>query len=335
MSMINKRQNEMSIQSEVPIILHADDYGETYNTCIEMIELLKGGYLDGISVITNMRDYERYADMFMKAIPDMHHLPLINVHINPVEGRHLQGNDRLENPDDHILTWTWSSLFFTSYRLPTHSRDGERMRYREVYRELEHEISMQLKAGAEFIQMAQNIAREAGIPYTPQNIRIDSHQHSHMIPIVWKALTEVIVAQKLKVDYIRNAHEPLLPFLKHRRCINILGFIKNRVLAFNAPKVERYIKRNIGVPNYLCGVMMSGHMDMVRVGEILPDMTGFCHGHGYGLEVNIHPAMMLDTEVTEEIPYDSAMSFYTSPDRHTEALTVRSFSGIIGQEKKG
>lgn len=318
----------MKTWNNVPVLVHADDYGETYNTCMEMIEILKGGYLDGISLITNMRDYDRYVDLFMRSIPDMHHLPLINVHINLVEGRHIPDAAAGEK-DDPVLSWNWSGLFLTSYRLPTSDRSGARMHRGEVYEKLVYEISSQLRRGVRFIQEAQAKAMEAGIPYTEQGVRIDAHQHAHMIPLVWKAIREVIEHMDIRVDYIRNSHEPLMPFLKHKKCRNIVGIVKNRVLALNASAVERYISRNVGTPNYLCGVMMSGHMDMIRLSMVLPDILKVCSKKGYGLEINIHPAMMLDTEVTEEIPYDSAMNFYTSPDRHTEALTVRSFAGIF------
>ena len=166
----------------VPVIIHADDYGETYNTSLEMLKLMKGGHLDGISLITNMRDAKRYFDMFYKAIPDMPYLPLINVHINLVEGRSLL----VEGPEDSVydtpcLAWDWGGLFKASYHIPARDRNGEPMRHVK-------EITLQLKTGKAFIEKAQSIAEEKGVPYTPQEIRIDSHQHAHMIPIVRKAI---------------------------------------------------------------------------------------------------------------------------------------------------
>ena len=310
----------MNNYNTVPVIIHADDYGETYNTCEEMIELIRGGHLDGISLITNMRDHDRYAEMFYKAIPEFPFLPLINVHINLVEGRSLDGE---------CLDWTWISLFKTSYHLPATDKAGEAMKYKAVFESLVKEIRSQLSIGREFIEKAVNIAKENNIPYTPQDIRIDSHQHAHMIPIVWKALTKVIEEDNIAVSYIRNSHEPVCPFLKQKRCRNTVGFIKNRILAICAPRVERYIKSHVCTPSYLLGVMMSGHMDAVRLMMVLPDMIKTCKRKGYGLEINIHPAMMLETEATEEIPMDAARSFYMSTDRHTEALTVRTIRAAM------
>ncbi|MBQ8945637.1 MAG: ChbG/HpnK family deacetylase [Lachnospiraceae bacterium] len=324
----------MRIFDNVPVILHADDYGETYNTCVEMIELMKGGHLDGISLLTNMREYERYLNLLIAAVPGMPFLPLINIHINLVEGRRLS----LAAPDDTGLVdapctrWTWMNLCRTSFHLPAYDTCGNGMKYREVYRQLVDEIKAQLLRGADAIAVLQKTAMESGISYTPQNIRIDSHQHAHMIPVVRRALTAAIRETGMEVDYIRNSHELLVPFLKHKSTVNMIGVMKNRILALFASGMERYI-RSLGLtPSYLCGVMMSGHMDAVRLMTVMPDILERCRKKGFGLEINIHPAMMLETEVTEEIPMESAQSFYMSSDRHMEALTVRTIRAAMIQQ---
>ena len=47
-----------------------------------------------------------------------------------------------------------------------------------------------------------------------QGLRIDSHQHTHMIPVVAEALFEVLEEQGWKASYIRDAKEPFLYFCK-------------------------------------------------------------------------------------------------------------------------
>lgn len=321
----------MSTYANVPVIIHADDYGETQNTCIEMIELVKNGHLDGISLITNMRDYERYVDLFMNAVPGMEKLPLINIHLNLVEGRLISqdtaGDEGLH--DEPVTALTWMNLFCLSYHIPAHDRSGNRLNRRDTFNLLKNEIREQLKRGREFILEARRIADENGVAYDDTKIRIDSHQHAHMLPIVWKALMQVMAEDNIEVSYIRNAHELLTPFMKQKKCRNVTGIMKNRILALHAGKVERYLKKQGLTPNYLCGLMMSGHMDAVRLMTVLPDILKKCAKKGYGLEINIHPAMMLETEATEEIPMDSARSFYMSADRHMEALTARTIRAAL------
>ncbi len=313
------------------MLLHADDYGETHNTSEEMLELMKGGYLDGFSILTNMREHDRHLRMLLNAIPGMPSLPLINVHVNLVEGRMLSEAtaDDPQVTDAPCTRWDWMSLCRVSFHLPAHDKHGERMKYRETHDRLVAEIRAQLHRGWEDVRLIQEAAGEAGVPYEPQHLRIDSHQHAHMIPIVRRALEQVIRDEEFEVDYVRNSHELLMPFIRHASCRNLIGTVKNRILALFAPGMEKFIKSLGHTPSYLCGVMMSGHMDAVRLMTVLPDILRKCRQKGYGLEINIHPAMMLETEVTEEIPMESARGFYMSSDRHMEALTVRTIKAAM------
>ena len=46
---------------------------------------------------------------------------------------------------------------------------------------------------------------------------------------------------------------------------------------------------------------------------------------GYDLEINIHPGRMTASEMDDEIPRESAETFYLSDNRCMEAQTVRAF----------
>ena len=50
----------------------------------------------------------------------------------------------------------------------------------------------------------KKICKDNNIEFKQENIRIDSHTHTHLIPIVWKALIEVIEENKYKVEYINT-----------------------------------------------------------------------------------------------------------------------------------
>ena len=329
---------------ETNIFLQSDDYGESYNTSRDILELVKKGHLDGISVITNMKDHEKYHDMFMKAIPEMKRLPYITVHLDLVEGR-LIGTadpDSVEKiagaSSDNLIPWTWKSLFLLSFHLPVRDLNGNRMRYKEVLEQLKTEIACQLRRGFDFIYEAQTIASESDIKYEPQTYRIDSHQHAHLIPIVWKALTYLIEKNNLEFDHIRTAHEPLWPFIRTlgfgRGGVKPIGLIKNRILAILAPKAERYISDHGQKPAYLWGLIMTGHMDMDRIDRVMPHMLKVCEKKGYDLELNIHPGSMLESEVTDEIPRGSADDFYLSKNRSMEAETARTFHAWLKEFSK-
>ena len=66
-------------------------------------------------------------------------------------------------------------------------------------------------------------------------LRIDSHQHTHLIPVVADALFEVLEENQWEVEYIRNAKEPIGPFLKMNSLYSsyqAINFVKNILLNF-------------------------------------------------------------------------------------------------------
>ena len=52
--------------------------------------------------------------------------------------------------------------------------------------------------------------------FLPDNeeLLIDSHQHTHMIPAVFKAVLRVLHEEKIRLKYLRIPAEPILPYIK-------------------------------------------------------------------------------------------------------------------------
>lgn len=193
----------MANNNSPTIDIHADDYALSPNTSREMLDLMLNGILDSISIIPNMTCFDECMDMLKCQIPDLPFLPKMSVHINLVEGLRLSGSDYThETP---LIQSTWKSLFLASYD-PIHRNT--------VKNQLRSEISAQIKRVQPLIDECIRIAVSADIPCIQTRIRIDSHQHTHMIPVVWDALCECLEADHLEPEYIRNSKEPLTPFLK-------------------------------------------------------------------------------------------------------------------------
>ena len=322
--MIRVQDNNVNMINGIKVQLVSDDYGETVNTSRDIIDLLKEGCLDGISILSNMSSYETCARLLVDSVSDFKFIPRINVHLDLIEGVSLL--------DGSVLSWDWKRLFLLSLRIPVRDRNGRRMSYPEIYEKLTKEIRAQISRGRALTEKVYAKADSCGVGCMERGLCIDSHQHAHLIPIVWKALMRVVDEDSLEVSHIRTAHEPLWPFLKHIGLgFKPIGFVKNRILALLAPKAERYLKEHGIKPAYLWGLIMSGHMDMDRIEKILPDVLKKCARKGYDLELNIHPGRMLPGEITEEIPADSAESFYLSADREAEAATVRVFKERINK----
>lgn len=297
----------MTVINGVEIEIHADDYGQTLNTSKDILELMKGGHLDGISILPNMSVCDDCIDLLKQSIKELPFLPLMSVHIDLVEGLMLSEAGKL-------IPWSWKDLFLYSLPFVGNSK----------FAQIKNEVRAQIKKGNEIIKELQNIAEKEGICFTPQKLRVDSHQHAHMLPVVWKAIMQVVCEDNYELEYIRNSHELISPFIKntkgsHWRPVNI---IKNRLLAIYAPKVESFDKTNHIKPMYLWGLIMSGHMDLERIKKVMPFMLKKCEEKGFSLELNIHPGKMLEEEQSKEVPDISAKDFYLTDDRRVEYDTV-------------
>ncbi len=309
------------LNREVNIELHADDYGESVHTSEDILELMKAGCLDGISILANMHCFDETSQMLLDAVPELPYVPYLSVHIDVVEGRSL-----ISETAGDVLPWNWKKLFMVSYHIPVRDNGGCHMRYNEVQTRITGEIRGQISRGWDLISRIYALADEHGIPCKSHGLRLDSHQHAHLIPVVWDALMQVVTEDSLTIEYVRTAHESFGVFFKHLgQAWNPIGFIKNRILAVHAPKVEKYILSKGLKPAYMWGLLMSGHMDMDRIEVIMPDMIRKCVRRGYDLEINIHPGRMITSEMDDEIPRESAQSFYLSDNRCMEAQTVRAF----------
>ena len=292
------------------IDIHADDYAFTVNTSLEMLYLMRDGVLDSISIIPNMTCYDECIELLKSEIPVLPFLPKMSVHLNLVEG--LQLSDTGSSSDKCLITSTWKSLFLASYNP---------FRRKAVKGQLKEEISAQIKRVQPVITECMTIAQKYSIPCDQKLLRIDSHQHTHMIPIVWEALCECLEEEHIDIEYIRNSKEPLLPFISSASLLKTyspINMIKNRILNFYSGKCDKYDRKNNFEPMYLWGLVMSGKMDAKRVEKLYPLHVKKAKITGRRLEILFHPGRMQKKEMWSGIPKASADDFYLSANRDTE-----------------
>lgn len=290
----------------VTIDIHADDFGESVHASRDILECLKDGKLNSISVLANMSCFEECVQLYRREQDAFAWQPEISVHVNLMEGSCL--TDPKELPDlvdekGHFKI-SWEKLFFASY-LPSRKR---------FKAQLKREIELQIKAVAEaFPEMRM------------QELRIDSHQHTHMIPVVAEALFEVLDEQGWKAAYIRDAKEPFFVFLKKislYKTYRPVNFVKNILLNYCSVLLQKRF-RNAGMkPMYLWGLIMSGHMDEERIVKLLPAMEKKAAHAGRTLEILFHPGQVLKEEISDEFSQEDAIAFHVSPDRSVEKQAV-------------
>lgn len=309
----------------IELDVHADDYALTVHTSQDILECMKKGKLDSISVMVNMSCSGECIDMLIKEIPELPFLPQMSVHLDFVEGKCLAGGGEvplLAGKGSNLIGLSWENLFILSFH------PGKRKAAKE---QLKKEIRAQLSEGWREIRRCMEEAERHHIPCAQKKMRIDSHQHAHMIPVVWEALTEVIAEEKYEVEYIRNSKELLGVFLadfslwKTYRPIN---FVKNRLLYLFSFKVDRYVEEHSMQQMYLWGLVMSGHMDYDRIVRLYPAIEKKAEKEHRKLEFCIHPGQMLDEEVTEEVGRHAAEDFYLYSDRQVEKDAVMRLSQL-------
>ncbi len=298
------------------IDIHADDFALTVNTSKEMLELMYEGVLDSISIIPNNACYDECMQMLKDSIPSLPFLPKMSVHLNLVEGYYVSDPEK-------IIHTTWKDLFLSSF-IP-----GKR---RAAYAGLLKETTAQLTKVWTDIRDCIEIAKNSGIRCDQERIRIDSHQHTHMIPIVWDSMVESLERSGLVAEYIRNSKEPLGPFLTRTSLWSTyrpVNLIKNRILYVMSGRADRYDRTNDHEPMFLWGLVMSGKMDADRIKTLFPYMAQYAKVRNRRLEILFHPGRMTESELTAEIPRGSADDFYLSEGRHIERSGARFISERI------
>ena len=299
--------------------IHADDYALTVNTSKDMLECMKAGKLNSISIVPNTSSFEECMDMMYEAIPILPFLPVMSVHLDFVEGRCLAGCGEaplMTRPDSDLMGLSWGGLFKLSY-MP--------WKRREAKVQLKKEIKAQIERTQKAIERCRKIAASNGISCAQKGLRIDSHQHAHMIPVVWEAVTEVVEEEGDPLEYIRNSKEVLGVFLAETslwKTYRPINFVKNRLLSLYSYKVDRYDKLHHKEQMYLWGLIMSGHMDYERIQKLYEAMTRKAEHDNRVLEILFHPGITLPEEVTGEIAREAVETFYSLEDRHIEKEAV-------------
>lgn len=223
----------------------ADDYGisKPSNTRIE--ECFKNGVLNKISVLPNgdLSDFnERLLGENVK----------LSLHLNLVEGCPLSKKEdvSLIVSDKGFFKHSFIGLFFLSLF------GNRRLLEKQLYNEIKAQIDFWKN------KMGKN---------TP--FLIDSHQHTHMIPLIFRTLMRVIREEDVAVEYIRIPAEPILPFIKSPSLyltFSPVGLVKQWLLKFlNFANQKELKKANIKSAAFM-GILFSGRLTEDKINKLLP-----------------------------------------------------------------
>lgn len=296
---------------DISPIVHADDYGVS----VAQSELILGcssmlggnGALNSLSIMANSPVFTQCADLLEATLTE--HAPAssafhIGVHINVVEGRCCA------NAADIPLLVDASGMFCLSFIQML--RLSYSARHDELQRQLETEVAAQLGT----------VARR--FPQMRGHMRIDGHQHFQLIPALFNAVLAVVAREGYHLDYLRIPAEPILPFLQTP---SVLFSIK----PINWPKhwilnwLWRRDRKSLEQAGYtypctcatFLGILLSGNMDAMRVGRLLPHLRDYAERRDLRTELLFHPGSIapedcLNPELT------GFVAFYNSEGREHE-----------------
>lgn len=282
--------------------IHADDYALSPKSDDDIIELCKLGKLNSISIIPNLIVFNSSVEKFLAAKKDFNNEIKVSVHLNVMEGKCCYSNpneiSHLVNSEGYFTT-SWGKLFIANY-IPF---------FRKI---IKNELKKELNAQIECCIKSKII--------NPDLIRIDSHQHPHMIPIFYNAIFEVINEKKYSVDYIRNTCDPI-SFYKKNKTDSFSNIIKCIILNHYSKRLSIKLKKIILPDSYLCGVYFSGKMDN-RIIKSIPVFLKKAEEKNRIVELLFHPGLMLKDELNDDFTKEGFNNFHLSKNRHIEYETV-------------
>ncbi|MDE7183682.1 MAG: ChbG/HpnK family deacetylase [Lachnospiraceae bacterium] len=291
------------------IWFHADDFGVTAAQSERILNCYRDGVLNSISILPNTPVLPESLALLNEADPDGTRIRRV-LHLNFVEGRPLAGADKV--PDLVDDTGFFDKSFIQFFRWNYRKRGAGRQ---NLARQLKLEIAAQLRAVT-----AENDYKISAI---------DSHQHYHMIPLVFDSLMEVLLEREfehLGIHQIRVPVDPTAPLMHHakmRRGVPLINWVKWCILNIYADRNKNILqKRGIEAPVFF-GIFYTCEMKTEVVEALLPAYRAYADRKNQALELMFHPGnLAARAELLDERSEELA-AFYMSGSRFDEAECLK------------
>lgn len=287
------------------LLVHADDYAVSLHASHDIAELISNNQLDSTSIIPNMSCYEASIELLKKALKNSSRKIELAIHLNLMEGHCVTAPQRVSClvDEDGYFIRSWGDLLKVSFN------KKQRKKWKTQIKE---EIRAQITKVRDSMGM-------------DVHFRIDSHQHTHMIPVVWDAMTEVLKENVVSVTCIRIPNEPITPFLKEKKYLlsyGIMNPVKNILLHILAIRAERTSPEYYQESMKFWGLLMSGCMDLARVQVLYPRFEEYARDKGIDVEMVFHPGRMFRSELGREYTKQGFIDDHLSNNRCVEKQTI-------------
>jgi len=287
----------------VTVLIHADDIGLSESITSDIIGCIDYGTLNSTSIISNGYAFQATVN----ALKERKKIR-VSVHLNLIECPPLSppgqipllvdGNGNLNNSFGRLIT-KWIS--------------GNRAYRRELKAQVQKEFSHQIERTRD------------NLPHVADTLRIDGHQHIHMIPFVLDTLCQL--KEELPISYIRIPREPFfwppVDLLANPTSLgpNIIKHILLNQLARPAQKL--FSGLNIDFTNLFYGVLMTGRMTEHAVIRVFENLRRSNFRDGV-VEILFHPGRAAPHERDLWLHQEDLWEYYSSDWRSREAEILKS-----------
>ena len=283
---------------------HADDYGMFPASSLRIIDCIENGCINGISLMPNGACFRECMEIFQ----DNCSKPVrLSIHLNLVTEKPL--SDPLSIPylvdENGYFNVTYGKLLTLSL-FPS--------RRKKIKHQIKAELSEQI---------------DACIPYLKEqgSLRLDSHRHIHMVPVVFESLQEIIDEKDLNISYIRIIHEKAsfyrnLCQFEYFRPINVIKAVLLNFLG--AIDRIRYPRLYSKCTSDFASILFSGCMTEKNLGNILANISAYKKEPGKDTEIMLHPGAVLEKEDLKMINDAEDRRYLSDPMRQKEASACKS-----------
>ncbi len=299
------------------IWFHADDFGVTKAQSEVILSCHTEGALNSISILPNTFALKESLEMLDNIDSKADNIRRV-LHLNFVEGRPLS------NPKDVPLlvdeTGYFDKSFIKFFKWNYTERGSRRQALKD---QLKLEIAAQL--------------RQLTVTYDYRISGIDSHQHYHMIPIIFDSLMEVLSDREFKhpgIKYIRIPTDPVAPIMHNARLLmNVpkINWVKWWILKlYKNRNVKILQEKGIAAPVFF-GMFYTCEMKSDVVGALLGEYVSYSENKNRDLELMFHPGNLTSGCELLDKRSRELEEFYMSDNRFYEAQCLK----MLGNRAKG
>ena len=283
---------------------HVDDYGMFRESSLRIIDCINNGKVNAISLMANSPNLEECMGLLKtECKKDV----LLSMHLNIMTERPLCIPEEIPDLTDAegFFNVTYGKLIkalvFPSLR----------KRYRT---QIKTELSAQIERLLPYF-------REQG------SVRIDSHRHFHMVPLVFGVISEIAKERALDISYIRIINDKPALYrgigrFEHFKPLNIIKLILLKSFSFIDSLLypDLYKKGDL---DFGC-ILFSGCMTKKNLGIVLKNAEKNPSVFKRGLELMFHPGAVLEEEDLNAIHDPEDREYMQEGLRSLEAEALKS-----------